>query len=670
MPPEPAVPIPAATVVVLRDAAHGPEVLLTHRPATMAFAAGMHVFPGGRVDADDASPGLAARSVVDAAEAAHVAAVRELWEESGILLADTSAPVGDREAARAALVAGSATFGDLADALDLRFRTDLLAPLSRWVTPPGYPRRFDAHFFAAVLPADAGPPSIASDEVVALEWFRPGDALDAMADGRIGLWLPTSSTLQQLEHVSDVADLAALAPGTLGPIVVDEPAPDVLRIVMPAGGGVAGQPVCAYLVGSQRFVLVDPGDPTGPALERCLEEAAGRGGVISAIALTHVDPDHHGGAEGLAERLEIPVFAGPGASRRLPYQVRELADSETIGDGDVTIGALATPGPRPDHLAYVIDDRAAVLTGDLDGGRGARMLPGPADDAAWAASRARLDALGSMPPTRRTPRAMSEPTGSRETPDLPEARGPHLPDAIARVPGPVWPFLVLTALAAFGRWQELSSVSFSSPIDVIALIAGSVPPIVAPLLGVALFARHPSAHRTMPSVAFGVVLFAALTVVDRLREPILESIASLDPTFASTGPAFLGYGLVQALISVFALTYLSIGLARRAPVRGQPRAAHGPDPAGRRGDRGAGAQRLARVRLAQRPAAVERRVHGVRARDQPGVGIPRLERLPRLVRGRRAGHRLGARGRRRRRLRAHRSSGDGAERFRLGEWRE
>jgi hypothetical protein len=156
---------------------------------------------------------------------------------------------------------------------------------------------------------------------------------------------------------------------------------------------------------------------------------------------------------------------------------------------------------------------------------------------------------------------MSSPTGVRETPDMPEARGPHLPDAITRVPGPVWPFLALTALAAFGRWQELSRLSFDSPIDVVALIAGSVPPIVSPLLGVALFARHPNAHRTMQSVAFGVVLLAALTVVDRLREPILESIASLDPTFASTGPAYLGYGLVQALVGVFALTYLSIGLA-------------------------------------------------------------------------------------------------------------
>ena len=142
-----------------------------------------------------------------------------------------------------------------------------------------------------------------------------------------------------------------------------------------------------------------------------------------------------------------------------------------------------------------------------------------------------------------------------------EARGPRLPDAIVRVPGPVWPFLALTALAAYGRWQDLSGLSFGSPVNDVALVAGSVPPIVSPLLGVALFTRHPTAHRTMPSVAFGVTLFAVLTVVDRLRAPILQSIASFDPTFASTGPAFLGYGLVQALIAVFALTYLSLGLA-------------------------------------------------------------------------------------------------------------
>jgi ribonuclease/clavin/mitogillin len=370
-------------------------VLLTHRPPTMAFAAGMRVFPGGRLDAEDAAAGLAARSVTVAEDAAaHVAAIRELWEESGILLADSAAAPGDVAAARSALVAGAIDFGRLAEQLDLRLRTDLLHPLSRWVTPPGYPRRFDARFFAAMLPAEAPDATIASGEVVALEWFHPADALDAMADGRIGLWLPTSSTLQQLEHVANAADLGRLAPGALGEIAVDEPASDVVRIVMPAGGGVAGQPVCAYLVGRRRFVLVDPGDPTGPALERCLEIVAARSGEITAIALTHADPDHHAGAEGLAERLGIPVLAGPGAGRRLPYAVIEVSEHDVIQVGDVPLQVIPTPGPRPDHLALFDAIGGVALTGDLDGRRGARMIPGPPDEVAWADSRTRLAAAG------------------------------------------------------------------------------------------------------------------------------------------------------------------------------------------------------------------------------------------------------------------------------------
>jgi len=119
---EPVVPIPAATVVVLREAPAGIEVLLTHRPATMAFAADMHVFPGGRVDAADGA---------DRDAATLVGAIRELWEESGILLADSTATPGELASARAALVDGTAAFRQLAERLNLRLRTDLLHPVSR-----------------------------------------------------------------------------------------------------------------------------------------------------------------------------------------------------------------------------------------------------------------------------------------------------------------------------------------------------------------------------------------------------------------------------------------------------------------------------------------------------------------------------------------------------------
>ena len=408
----------AASVVLLRPAAAGLEILLTRRPTTMAFAPDMHVFPGGRVDPGDTRSTVVARSVVSPADAArglggdldgstaiavYIAAIRELFEEAGILLADGGdgvpvLPTRSISLARSALVGGEATFGSIAETLDLRLRTDLLVPLSRWVTPPVLPRRFDARFFAAELPAGARV-SFEGPEVAAHAWVRPTDALAAMVAGRLAMWLPTSTTLQQLQHVGSIEEIRErLAPGPLGVVAVDELSPEVTRIVMPAGGGVAGQPVCAYLVGHRRFVLIDPGDPTGPGIDRAVELATARGGAIEAVALTHVDPDHAAGAEAVAESLDIPVFAGPGGGRTLPYAVRESVDLGSIEAGDVPLRAVHTPGPRPDHLVFIGGDGAFVLVGDLDGVRGARSIPGPPDATAWAAS---LERLRKLAPTAR-----------------------------------------------------------------------------------------------------------------------------------------------------------------------------------------------------------------------------------------------------------------------------
>ncbi|HUP55692.1 MAG TPA: MBL fold metallo-hydrolase [Methylomirabilota bacterium] len=407
-----AVPRPAATVVFVRPGADGLEVLLTHRPTTMAFAPDMHVFPGGRVDAADADPRLAARSVLSAvaaaerlggdldpgvALAAHIAAIREAFEEVGVLLADHSVDA-DLVAARARLLADPGAFPAIAESLGLGLRTDLLVPLSRWVTPASMPRRFDARFFAAAFPPGAAV-TLVGDEVSAQAWHRPLDALESMAAGNLGMWLPTSTTLMQLAHAGSMDHIAArLAPGRLGEVDVERVADGVVRIEMPAGGGVAGQPVNAYLVGRTAFVLVDPGDPTGEALDRAVAEAQARGGHIVAVALTHVDADHAAGAEALAEQLGIAVHVGPGGGRHLPYQARELADADVMKLGDIAMRVVATPGPRPDHLAFVVGDGSVVIAGDLDGRRGERSIFARPDEAAWQRS---LAALRSVAPNAR-----------------------------------------------------------------------------------------------------------------------------------------------------------------------------------------------------------------------------------------------------------------------------
>ncbi len=350
-------PLPAATVVLLRPGTSGLEVLLTRRPVSMVFAPDMHVFPGGRVDDADADPRLLARSVVSGGEAAaalggdlpptealaaYVAAIREAFEEVGVLLADHPAGV-DLAAARHRLLASADVFPAIAEAFDLRLRTDRLVPLSRWVTPPIMERRFDARFFAADLP-EAAEATLVGEEVVAHGWHRPVDALESMARGELGMWLPTSTTLTQLLHVSSIDEIRArLAPGRLGEVGVEEIGDDIVRIEMPAGGGVAGQPVNAYLVG-RKGVSDRPGrsDRSGSRSRGRRGRAAGRSD--RGDRLTSAEPDHAGGAESLREQLGIEVHVG--RHRRPPPAVRRGRGRgwASIDAGDVPVRVVSTPG--------------------------------------------------------------------------------------------------------------------------------------------------------------------------------------------------------------------------------------------------------------------------------------------------------------------------------------
>jgi glyoxylase-like metal-dependent hydrolase (beta-lactamase superfamily II)/8-oxo-dGTP pyrophosphatase MutT (NUDIX family) len=412
-------PRPAATVVLLRPGPDGPEVLLTRRPSTMAFAADMHVFPGGAVDPADADSRLAARCVITprdaqialggdlaapAALARYVAALRELFEEAGVLLAEPALDAATAKSAREGLLGGRSTLTDLAEALDLRLQTDLLAPIGHWTTPPIMARRFDTRFFVAELP-DGVETTFGTDEIVGHRWETPRAALDAMAAGDIAMWVPTSATLQQLEHVSGLAEIRAriVPEAAAAPRVVAE-RPGITRVVVSGAGGVPGQSENTYLVGRRRLVLVDPGDPSDEAATAVLGAAAAAAsdGEIVAVALTHVDPDHAAGAEGLALRLNVPIYAGPGGGRPLPYAVVELADGDRITEGDIGLEAIATPGARPDHVAYAVagheaDGSESVLTGDLLGPRADKAVLGPVDEAARAAS---IDRLAARRPGR------------------------------------------------------------------------------------------------------------------------------------------------------------------------------------------------------------------------------------------------------------------------------
>jgi 8-oxo-dGTP pyrophosphatase MutT (NUDIX family) len=164
--PAPVTPVPAATVIVVRESVGGPEVLMLRRNPEGAFG-GMWVFPGGRVDAEDGDP-------ADELGAARNAAAREALEEAGIVV--------DPEA---------------------------LVPFSHWTPPEIAPRRFATWFFLA--PASSGDVVIDGAEIHDHVWLAPSDVLARHAAGEIELAPPTWVTLHQMSVYSSLADLLAAA---------------------------------------------------------------------------------------------------------------------------------------------------------------------------------------------------------------------------------------------------------------------------------------------------------------------------------------------------------------------------------------------------------------------------------------------------------------------------
>jgi 8-oxo-dGTP pyrophosphatase MutT (NUDIX family) len=249
----------AATVVLLRDTARGPESYLVKRSATMAFAGGRYAFPGGRVDPGDGT-GLTADTwagpspaqwaerfdcAEDDAVALVCAAVRETFEETGVLLAgpDASSVVAstashDWEADRLTMEAHRLSLGELLAKRSLVLRTDLLGAWSRWVTPDFEPRRYDTAFFVAVLPHGQAAREV-SGETEGTLWARPEQALAEHAAGRVSMLPPTVTTLREVgAHADAAAVLAAAGPRPLTPIQASvEQAPDgTYQLVWPPAG--------------------------------------------------------------------------------------------------------------------------------------------------------------------------------------------------------------------------------------------------------------------------------------------------------------------------------------------------------------------------------------------------------------------------------------------------
>jgi 8-oxo-dGTP pyrophosphatase MutT (NUDIX family) len=204
----------AATVALLRDGMAGIEVWLLTRVTQMVFAAGMSVFPGGRVDTADADLPFVAGSeqltadrfacTPEMARALVGAAVRETFEETGVLL--TSPPSAALADAREDVEAGRLAFGTLLREHGLTVDADALRPWARWVTPAGEVRRYDTRFFVGALPAGAEALDVTTESSSG-DWVRAGEAMEQAQRGERGLMAPTLATLASLVPFASVAEV-------------------------------------------------------------------------------------------------------------------------------------------------------------------------------------------------------------------------------------------------------------------------------------------------------------------------------------------------------------------------------------------------------------------------------------------------------------------------------
>ena len=418
---------PAATVLLLRDTPCGLEVLMTRRSAKASFVPGAFVFPGGGIDAADATcHALVQRRATQSAEALTqaVAAIRESFEELGVLLARHA----DGRWASQADVDGMDRQGHFVDQCTSRGLTlaasDMFV-LARWITDRDMGKRFDVPFLVARVPPEQVP---VADETEQFEpvWVRPAEALARHQAGTFFMIFPTIRTLERLndlttvdavlqacavseepwftscpragllagrearymEHESAYGELALVCPD--GQIVhpldwqSEQVVPllkNVLRLTAPNPGAMTGPGTNSYLVGdpSTGFVAIDPGPQDAEHLGKLWRAA---GGDIRMIVCTHSHPDHSPGAKPLQAMCQPqpPILGLPSAASARAHSTfapdRVLQNSELLTlsrqapEPDLlyktshTLQIIHTPGHAANHVCLVLLEDGLLFSGD------------------------------------------------------------------------------------------------------------------------------------------------------------------------------------------------------------------------------------------------------------------------------------------------------------------
>ena len=377
--------ITQAASVLLAAGPGSPDVLVVRRAAGLRFFGGFLAFPGGKVAPLDVRD-EAARADPDAATVVRrITAARELFEETGILLArrpDGSFPPSGPELARLRqeLLAERLSFLEVLSRLNLVLQDTDLVPVGAVTTPPFAPLRFDTLFFLGHLPpgqqVDLWP-----GELDQAFWTSAAAVLGRWERGDCLVSPPTVVILEAIrDRPADEAParlgslFRALAAGAVHPIFF---APDVRMIPLFTHGLPPSACTNAYLVGRGPVYLLDPGAVAAEEQQRLfavLDARQATSGRLTAVVLSHQHSDHIGAAVPCAERYGVPVWAHPLTARALAGRIpvaRHLHDGERLPLGTAADGTawhlevVHTPGHAAGHLAFYEAHYALLFTGDM-----------------------------------------------------------------------------------------------------------------------------------------------------------------------------------------------------------------------------------------------------------------------------------------------------------------
>ncbi|HEY2738255.1 MAG TPA: MBL fold metallo-hydrolase [Thermoanaerobaculia bacterium] len=426
---------PSAAVVPWRRTAGGVEVYWVRRAAELPFMGGWHAFPGGGLSRSDAAVSVDGHPAgagegppaagfpeslgggaggtpenqidhpgPDLLPGLVACALRELFEEIGLLLATPAPDPAALGAAQQALLAKEKSFAEILAGLGARLDASRLVWAGRWVTPPFAPVRFDNRFFLLEWPASEPiQPEVLPGELAEGEWIAPGAALARCRDEALAA-PPILHILEVLAQDGPEAGIDRLrdpSETNLGPLRRIEMRPGVLMIPLATHTLPPALTTNAYLLGTEEAVLVDPGSPLdaeNERLERALTVARDRlGRRVTAIWLTHHHQDHIGGVERLRRFLGVPVLAHPATAERLAGRIAvdaTLVDNQRIvlaGDPPFAVRVIHTPGHARGHLCFLAESHNSILAGDLVAGLGTIVVDPPEGDMDdYLASLARL----------------------------------------------------------------------------------------------------------------------------------------------------------------------------------------------------------------------------------------------------------------------------------------